>query len=758
MSEYTVIGKPLPQVNSREKVSGEALYVHDIERPRMLHAKVLRSPHPHARIKRIDLSRARSLKGVKAAVAFGDTPGLAWGPIYKEHYIFAKDRVRYVGEEVAAIAAADEDTATEALSLIDVEYEPLPVVFDTEEALAEGAPLIHEDRPGNLARHIHIERGDVERGFGESAAVHEAVYDSPHQFQAYIEPMGAVAEVDGGGRLIVHAATQSIYFTRELLSEAVGIPPSKIRVLQPFIGGAFGGKLSEDHVAHIAAFLALETRRPVRLMNNRLEEFQASRPRMPARVYLKMGVRKDGTLVAKETRIYGNNGAYSCLSLEVLLVTANRMDSLYRQENLRTDAYLAYTNLIPTGAFRGFGNPQMAFPLESHMDVLAEQLGMDPVELRLRNTIRAGETSIHGWRIGSCGVEECIEKATARIGWTGRRKEGPGAGKIRRGIGVACGIHVSANRQLGDWDGSSVALKINEDGKATLISGEGDMGQGSHTMMTQIVAEELGMTPGDVTISAPDTDSTPFCFGGFASRLTMLAGNAVRQAAREARTQLVEVAAGQLEADPGDLTLAGGFISVRGAPDRRVGLADAAKGAIFRRGGEGIFAQTTWDPPMTEMADKVTYMGNVAPAYSFVCMTAEVEVDVETGQVKLARVVAADDVGKALNPLTVEGQIHGEVVQGAALALLEHVVHEGGAMANGNFADYGVPTAESIPTVESLLIEPIDPNGPFGAKGCSETALVPVGAAIANAIYHAVGVRVTKLPVRPADLLALMAE
>jgi len=240
--------------------------------------------------------------------------------------------------------------------------------------------------------------------------------------------------------------------------------------------------------------------------------------------------------------------------------------------------------------------------------------------------------------------------------------------------------------------------------------------------------------------------------------LTMLAGNAVRQAAREARTQLVEVAASQLEADPGDLTLAGGFISVRGAPDRRVGLADAAKGAIFRRGGEGIFAQTTWDPPMTEMADKTTYMGNVAPAYSFVCMTVEVEVDVETGQVKLARVVAADDVGKALNPLTVEGQIHGEVVQGAALALLERVVHEGGAMTNGNFADYGVPTAESIPTVESLLIEPIDPNGPFGAKGCSETALVPVGAAIANAIYHAVGVRVTKLPVRPPDLLAAMGE
>ncbi len=756
MAEYSIIGKPLPQVNSREKVSGEAEYIHDIERPRMLHAKVLRSPHAHARIKNIDLSRARSLKGVKAAAAFADTPGLPWGPIYKEHYIFAKDKVRYVGEEVAAVAAVDEDTAQEALSLIDVEYEPLPAVFDAEEALAEGAPLIHEDRPGNLARHVHIERGNVERGFDEAAAIHEGAYDSPHQFQAYIEPIGTVAEVDSQGRLSVFAPVQSIYFTRELLSEALGIPPSRIRVIQPYIGGAFGGKLGEDQNTHITSFLALMTRQPVRLMNTRLEEFQASRPRMPARVYLKMGARKDGTLSAKETRIIGNNGAYSCLSLEVVLVTANRMDSLYRQENLRTDAYLAYTNLIPAGAFRGFGNPQMAFPLESHIDVLSEKLGMDPMEFHLRNTIRTGETSIHGWQIGSCGIEECIEKAAAQIGWAEKRTVQQ-EGTTRRGVGMACGIHVSANRQLADWDGSAVALKVNEDGKATLISGEGDMGQGSHTMMTQIVAEELGMTPEDVTISSPDTDSTPFCFGGFASRLTMLAGNAVRKAAQEARTQLFEVAAAQLEADAGDLAVADGYIFVKAAPKRKVSLSEAAKGAIFRRGGQGVFAQSSWDPP-TEMADKKTFYGNVAPAYSFVCMAVEVEVDVETGQVKLTRLVAADDVGKALNPLTVEGQIHGEVVQGAALALHEHVVLEAGAMANGNFAEYGVPTAECVPMVESVLIEPIDPNGPFGAKGCSETALVPVGAAVANAVYDAVGVRMTALPIRPAALLRAMRE
>ena len=757
MADHSIIGKSLPQVNSREKVTGGAEYVLDIGRPRTLAAKVLRSGHPHARIKKIDLSKARALGGVKAAVAFEDTPKLPWGPIYKEHYIFAKDKVRYVGEEVAAVAATDEETAAEALSLIEVEYEPLPAVFDAEEAMAEGAPSIHEDRPGNLARHIFIERGDVEKGFEQSSVVHEEVYETSHQFQSYIEPIGTLVEVDSGGRLIVHAPTQSIYFTRELLSEGLGIPPSRIQVVQPFIGGAFGGKLNEDHNAHITAFLALQTGQPVCLMNTRLEEFQASRPRMPARVHLKMGLRKDGAIAAKETRIYANNGAYSCLSLEVLLVTANRMDSLYRQENLRTNAYLAYTNLIPTGAFRGFGNPQMAFPLESHMDVLGEKLGLDPMEIRMRNTIRHGETSVHGWFMGSCGVQECIEKAAARIGWT--EKAGPRSedGSLRRGVGVACGIHVSANRQLADWDGSAMALKINEDGQATLISGEGDMGQGAHTMMTQIVAEELGMTPDDVTISTPDTDSTPFCFGGFASRLTMLAGNAVRMAAQEARGQLVEVAARLLEVDEGDLTVGGGRIAVKGAPHRNVTLAEAAKGAIFRRDGQGVFAQTAWDPP-TEMADKQTFYGNVAPAYSFVCLAAEVEVDTETGQVGLLRLVAADDVGKALNPLTVEGQIHGEVIQGAGLALFEHVVLDDGVVANGNFADYGVPTAESVPMVESLLIEPGDPNGPFGAKGCSETALVPVGAAVANAVYNAVGVRVTRLPIRPSELLAAIQK
>ncbi len=753
---YSVIGKSLPQVNSPEKVSGEALYVHDIKRPRMLHAKVLRSSHPHALIRNIDFSKARKLRGVKAAVSFDDTPGLPWGPIYKEHYIFAPKKVHYFGEEVAAVAAVDEETAEEALSLIEVEYEVLPSVFDPEEALVDGAPLIHDAYPGNLARHIQIERGDIEKGFKEAAEVHEDVYESPHQFQAYMEPIGTVAEVDSAGRLTVHAATQSIYFARELLAEALGLQPSKIRIVQPYIGGAFGGKLTEDHNTHIASFLALHTKHPVRLMNNRLEEFQASRPRMPARVYLKMGVRKDGTIIAKDTRIYGNNGAYSCLSLEVILVTANRMDSLYRQENVRTNAYLAYTNLIPTGAFRGFGNPQMAFPLESHLDVLAERLGMDPIEIRMKNTIRTGETSVHGWYMGSCAVQECIEKAVEQIGWVEKKAMPQDGEAVRRGVGLACGIHVSANRQLADWDGSSVALKVNEDGKATLISGEGDMGQGAHTMMAQIVAEELGITPADVTISTPDTDSTPFCFGGFASRLTMLAGNAIKEAAQEARAQLVEVAAHKLEADVSDLELVDGSIAVRGAPEQKVTLQEAAKGAIFRRGGQGIFAQTTWDPPMTVMADKETFYGNVAPAYSFVCMTVEVEVDTETGQVRIIRLVAADDVGKALNPLTVEGQIHGEVAQGVALALHEYVVHDGGRMLNGTLSDYGIPTAECVPMVESILIEPIDPNGPFGAKGCSETALVPVGAAIANAIYDAVGVRVKQLPIRPAELLKLL--
>lgn len=751
-----VIGAPVPQVTAREKILGLAQYVGDLKLPNMLHGKVLRSPYPHARIVHIDVSRAKALSGVKAVLTGSDTPLRRWGPIVKEHRVLAADKVRYAGEEVVALAATDEYTALDALELVRVEYEELPAVLDPDAALRPGAPEVHEGT-GNLAREIRIARGDVEDGFRRSAAVYEATYDVSYQYHGYTEPMGTVAAVDGNGRLTVWAPTQSVFFTRELVAEALDIPPSRVRVVQTVVGGAFGGKLTEDANTPIAALLAMRTRRPVRLVNNRLEDFLAARSSIPERIWLKMGVAKDGAILAKDSVILADNGAYSGLAPEMVLVTAFRTDCLHRLTNVRSHARLVYTNNLPSGTFRAFGTQQMAFPLDSHMTRLAEMIGMDPVDLHLKNAIRAGETSVHGWYMGSCALSECLEKVRDGIGWNDKHGKRLGTGTRRRGVGVGTGIHVTANRQLANWDGSTVVLKFSEDGRVTLITGESDLGQGSNTVLSQIAAAELGIPIDHVTVITPDTDTAPFCFGSFASRVTMLAGNAVIKAAREAREELLAVAAEKLEVATADLTIENATIHVLGMPDRAMGVGEACRLHIFRRGGDGIFTRATYDAP-TVMADKETFYGNVAPAYSFAAQAVEVEVDTETGQVRIVDTFVADDCGKAINPMAVEGQIAGAVAQGIGWALYEGFVLQDGRLVNGNFADYTMPTAESTPVLRTALVESIDPNGPYGAKGASETAIVPTAGAIASAIYDAVGVRITSLPITPEKVLAALRE
>ena len=756
MDSLRVVGKPIPQIDSPEKTRGNARYVGDISLPRMLHAKVLRSHHAHARILRVDTEKAARVPGVVAVLTGEDAPERPWGVIHKDQYVLARGRVRYVGEEIAAVAAETEEAALEALDQIVVDQEELPAVFDPEEAMASGAPQINEAE-NNIAREIHIRRGDVERGFAESAVIHEDVYSTPYQFQAYMEPLGALADVDGQGRVTLYAPTQSIYLTRRYVSEALDIPPEDLRVVQPAIGGGFGGKLNEDATALITVFLTLKTGRPVRLLNNRLDEFGASRPRMPTKTYLKMGVRKDGTIAAKETRIYGNNGACSCLSPEVIQCMAMRMDSLYRMENIKTDAFLVYTNLLPAGAFRGFGNVQMAFALESHLDALAEKLGMDPAGLRLRNVIRQGETSVHGWKMDSCAIGECIEKAVAAADWVGRRAA-PKGGTVRSGVGLACAIHSTSIRQrsvAGDeqgWDGSTAVVEITEEGRAKLICGEGEIGQGAKTVLAQIAAEELGLEFRAVEVSEADTGNTPFSLGGYASRLTMVSGNAVREAAIACRQRLLEIAAERLEVDAGDLVLQDGAVAMKGAPEKSISLGEVVKANRSQAGEDGVSAEASWDPP-TELPDPETRYGRITAAASFVCVAAVVEVDTETGEVNLKDVVVVDDLGRVINPLTAEGQIHGEMGQGLGFALFEDPVLDGGKFVNGSLADYTLPKAEGLPNFVSIFVESIDPHGPYGAKGCSECALNACAAALANAVYNAVGVRVRDLPVTPEKIL-----
>ena len=755
--DAALIGTSLPPINARDKVSGSALYAADLKLPRMLHAKVLRSTYAHARIRHIDVSRARNAPGVKAVLTGADTPR-AWGIMRKDEHVLAVDKVRFIGQEVAAVVASDENAALDALELIRVDYEELPAVFDMREALAPGAPEIHAGT-GNLAREIAFERGDVEAGFAEAKVVHEAVYETPYQYHAAMEPMASVAAVDGSGKLTLWAPVHSVHRTLLRLAEVLDLPTSRIRVVQTMVGGSFGGKLGEDANLYIAARLALACRAPVRLVNSRVEDFLGARPCMPSRIELKMAADAEGRLSAKQAEIYGDNGAYSGLTPEVILVTALRLDNLYRQKNIRTRARLVYTNKIPSGGFRGFGGAQIAFAHDGHMDALAEKLGMDPVDFRLRNGVAPGEHTVHDWKIGSCELAQCLTSADRLSGRREKKKaQEQASGPLRRGIGIGTSLHVSGARQLADWDGSTVMLKFNPDGRAVVVCGEGDIGQGGTTMLAQIAAATLGIPVDHVSVSGADSETSPYTWGAVASRLTLIAGNAVLAAARSARRKLLALASQMLEVKEDDLTIKDGVIHVVGVPDLSLSVAKVCTAHQLRPGGEAVFARATYDAP-TVVADHKTYLGNVSAACSFAVQAIEVEVDTETGVVRLVDIVAVDDVGKALNPQSVEGQIHGAIAQGAGYALHEELVLENGRILNGNLADYVVPNSLSFPAPRTVIVDGYEPNGPYGAKGASEAPISATAGAIANAVYDAVGVRITSLPITPEKVLdALRAK
>ncbi|MBI2880220.1 MAG: xanthine dehydrogenase family protein molybdopterin-binding subunit [Candidatus Tectomicrobia bacterium] len=755
MSPFTAVGKPTPLIDAPRKASGAAEFVSDVRLPGLLEGKVLRSPHPHARILRVDVEAARRVPGVRAVVTGADAPTPRWGwTQLKDQSILAGDRVRFLGEEVAAVAAEDAAAALEAAERIRVEYEPLPAVFDPEEAMAEGAPLVHE-KPRNIASEVHAERGDVESALREADVVREETYTTSFHYQAYMEPMGSVAKPEGAGRYTLWTPLQHPFLARDLIADALGLKREDLRLIQPFVGGAFGGKALEEPNAFITLLLAMKSGRPVRLLNTRTEEFTAARPRVPTRLWLRMSAKKDGRLLSKEARVIADNGASTGLADAILRTACYRCDNAYRIANLRSHGYLVYTNKIPTGAFRGFGNPQGTFAQESLLDVLAHEIGMDPADLRLKNAVRTGDVTVHGWRIGSCGLDECIRAATRAAGWEKARRAG-GKGAVRRGVGLACAIHVSGNRMFADWDGSRAEVDLDAEGGVTVRTGEGDIGQGSRTVAAIVAAEELNVEPARIQVSATDTQAAPFCLGSYASRLALVAGHAVRLGAVDARDRLIPVAADLLEAAPEDVEWREGAFRVRGSSDRSLSLKKTCREAVSRNAGEPVRGFGEYDPP-TEPADEKTLYGNIAAAYEFAAQVAEVEVDLETGRVRVVRITSADDVGRVLNPLAAHGQVEGAVVQGTGFALLEEIRVEGGQVINGNFGDYTLPKADTVPAVDSIMIESNDPYGPYGAKGASEAAIVPTAPAIANAIFHATGVRVTSLPITAEKLLAALS-
>ncbi|MFQ5913658.1 MAG: xanthine dehydrogenase family protein molybdopterin-binding subunit [Nitrospinota bacterium] len=761
MSQMATIGSRAPNIEAAEKSQGSGRYVSDIVLPGMLWGKILRSPYPHARIVHIDTSHAEALGGVRAIATAEDTLKKTYGGMVQDEQILAVDKVRFAGDEVAAVAATDLDVAEEALGLIRVEYDPLPAYGTMEEALAEGAVPIHEDKPGNVAYRLHLERGDVDAALKSADVVIENEIRTSTVQQASIEPVACVADWVASGRLTLYAPVHNPGLIRLTYAPLLSMKPGDIRVVHSYIGGSFGPKF--EHSLHlICAVLARKAGRPVRLVHTREEEFLAGRPRLPMNISVRLGGMRDGTIVGKDMAILANNGAYSDYGPAIAEATAYRMDQCYRIHNLRSDLSLVYTNRTPTGAFRGGGNPQGNMALDTSIDLFAEKIRMDPAEVRLKNIVRTGDVTSFGWKMNSAGGAECIDRAVQASGWREKRERfGRQIGPKKRGIGISACIHVSGNRgYVKEFDGSSAILRLSENGKLLIISGEVDYGQGSRTVMAQMAAETLGMPLEDVSVSDVDTDATPFSLGAYASRTTTLAGLAIIDGAAKVKKELLKVGAELLEAPPDDLDIRDGRVFVRASRQRSMAVREVAHHAVFRKNaGNPIVHKGEYnaDDAGVEYPDPVTKQGNLSTVYPFAAHVVEVEVDEETGAAKVMGAWAAHDVGRVINRLTAEGQVEGGFVQGLGYALTENLHYSNGIVENPNFYDYRIPTQEDIPDrIESVWVESNDPLGPFGAKGVGEPTPVPVAAAIANAIHNAVGVRTHDLPFTAEKILAAL--
>lgn len=740
-SGLLVVGKDVPRADAVPKVTGAAQYVADIHMSGMLHAAVLRSPHPHARIVSIDTSAARKMPGVKAVITGEDTARQKWGAFRPDLYPLAIGKVRYTGDEVAAVAATDPEIARAAVDSIVVQYEVLPGVFSLDEAMAPGASLVHDDTPGNVAHEFAFERGEVDAGFKASDVIVEGTWELHRQWHSSLETIGCVAQWNGN-RVSMWCNTQTPFLARGRYSVALGVPEAQVRVIQTEVGGGFGGKSGDDNGSVIAAILARKSGKPVKYIHTREEEFLASHPRMPMRYWVKLGFSKAGKVLAKEIRMWADNGAYTGKSQAILGAATVRHDALYKYPCARAKSTLLYTNLVPTGAFRGFGNPSADWAVEQAWDLAAEKLHMDVVDLLRLNAVEEGDKSPHNHIITSCELKQCIDKAAELIRWKEKQKNK----QQNRGLGMGCSVHVNGRRSFGDWDGSSAIVRINEDGRATIITGEGEIGQGTYTVLRQIAAEELGLPYEDVDITRPDTDVHPHSLGALASRVTYVAGNAVKRAAAEAHKQLMAAAAEQLKKPVEDLTIINGQIGPRkGGETEFKPVSAIVRANIYKRNGEAIVGVGNWDNP-SEFPDHSRY-GNESGAYNFAAQAVEVEVDRGTGLVQLKEISAVVDCGTVIHPSAAQGQVEGAVTQGIGLAMTEYFDWHNGTPTDPQFIDYPLPSADFVPKIHVAFADSYEPSGPFGAKGLGEIGLDAIPAAIANAIADAVGVRIHELPI-----------
>ena len=751
-----VIGQSIPKIDSYTKVTGAAKYADDLSLPRMAFGRILRSPHPHALIRRLDVTRARAYPGVLDVITGADLPH-TYGimPTTQDETPFALDKARYVGEPIAAVCAVDEETAEEALALIEVDYEPLPALTSIEEALAHPEQRIHEETAhGNIMKEVHLEFGDMEAGFADADLIRDDTYFFEGTTHAPMEEHACVADCHADGKIILWTSTQTPHYVHREIAKVLGIAQSRLRVIVPPVGGGFGGKCEPFAHDFAACLFALRHGRPIKFTLSREEVFYCHRGRHPVKMLLKTGVKRDGSITAVHLQTFLDGGAYASYGLATVYYTGALLTVTYKIPAYKFDGMRLYTNKPPCGPKRGHGSTQPRYALECQLDRIAEQLGLDPAEYRQRIAIEPYSETVNGLRVTSCGLRECVDKVVAASGWQERRQRMP-AGS---GLGIAISSYVTGAGKAIYWNDmphSGVIVTIDRGGGVAALCGSSDIGQGSDTLLATVVAEELGIEPLDVQVLTGDTSLTPVDLGSYSSRVTFMMGNAAREAAGKLRALLFEAASAALETPAERLIAADGWIADIDAPDHRISFVKAAQRAEAIHGT--LSAVGSYTPPKLGGQFKGAGVG-VSPAYSYTACVAEVRVDPETYDLKVERLWVAHDCGRALNPVLVEGQIEGSAYMGFGEAVLEEQVFRKGLHKIPSLLEYKLPTIYDTPEIIAMSVETIDREGPYGAKEAGEGPLNPIIPAIANAVYAASHARVESTPITPDKIQRALRE
>ncbi|MET3506762.1 xanthine dehydrogenase family protein molybdopterin-binding subunit [Halalkalibacter oceani] len=719
------------------KLSGKTKFIEDMNLPGQLIGGILRSPHPHANIVRIDTTKAKAIDGVVAVITAADVPHPPFGPTrFKDWNILAEERVLFIGEEVAAVAAESKAALEAALEAIEVEYEVLPAIFETEDAMLEDAPVLHSSAPDNRPMHLQLERGNVKAGKEKAAVVRGGTYVINPIYQGHLEPIAAIASWSEEDGVTLWAGSHIPYLARETYAAAFGLPEDKVRIIIPPIGGSFGAKyVLKMHL--IACALSKAAARPVKIVLNRTEDMISAHPRVPLKMEVEIGADEEGRFVYKDATVYANAGARIYWSPNIVATACTRPDGVYHFQNVRAEGHLCYTNISPTTCMRGFGNAEMLFAVESIIDELAEALEMDPSEIRMKNIVREKDVTIHGYQLDSCKLDQCIEKVKEISGWE-RKKDLP----PNRGLGMALGNHVSGFRGIDPrFEGSTAVITLSSAGELIVQTGEIELGQGMTQTYATIAAKELGISADQILVKSGDTERNPFGIGTLASRSTVMGGNAVHLAAKEVKRKMLELVK-EMTGEDGVFCHEG--IQVN---DRVLTLEELAASYRGLHAGDQLTVRATYSPD-TDRPDK-TYYGHPSPNYPFTAHVAEVEVDPDTGRVKLVGYWAVHDSGTIINEVGAKSQVYGAVAQGIGWVTMEELKVKEGKVQNPTIMDYRMPGAADIPPIEIAFIDGSDPHGPFGAKSVGEVAIDPVPGAIANAIAQAIGKRGRALPLNP---------